>query len=79
MRFQAIAAAGLISLVIGASGVRAIRKSSIEWAPATALFDSSVRLGLSSEWVYGTLSPMPPVPEVPTFRYICVPPSIIPR
>ncbi len=49
--FQAIAAAGLISLVIGAPGVRAIRKRSIDWAPASALFESSTRLGRSSEWV----------------------------
>ena len=61
---QAIAAAGLISLVIGAPGVRAMRKSSIDCAPARALFESSTRLGRSSECVYGMLRPMPPVPEV---------------
>jgi len=51
MLFQAIAAAGLISFVIGAPGVRAIRKSSIEWAPANALLESRTREGRSSEWV----------------------------
>ena len=51
IRFQAITAAGLISLVIGAPGVRAIRKRSIDCAPAMALLESSTRLGFSSEWV----------------------------
>ena len=51
MRFQAMAAAGLISLVIGPPGVRAIRKRSIVCAPARALLESSTRDGFSSEWV----------------------------
>ena len=73
MRFQAIAAAGLISFVMGPPGVRAIRKSRSVWAPASALLERSTRDGFSSECVYGMLSPMPPVPEVPIFTYTPVP------
>ena len=51
MRFQAMAAAGLISLVMGPPGVRAIRKRSRVWAPASAVLESSTREGFSSEWV----------------------------
>ena len=64
---HAMAAVGLISFVIGASGVRPIRKSSIVCAPATADFDSSTLDGRSSLWVYGMFNPMPPVPLVPIF------------
>ena len=67
MRFQAMAAAGLISLMMGPPGVRAMRKSRSECAPARALLERTSRDGLSSEWVYGMLRPMPPVPEVPIF------------
>jgi hypothetical protein len=67
-----MAAAGLISLVMGPPGVRAIRNSSSVCAPASALLDSSTREGFSSECVYGMLRPMPPVPEVPIFTYAFV-------
>ena len=65
IRFHAMAAAGLISFVMGPPGVRAIRKSSSVWAPASALLERSTRDGFSSECVYGMLRPIPPVPEVP--------------
>ena len=48
---QAIVAVGLISTVAGAPGVRPMRNSSSDCAPATADFASSVRLGRSSECV----------------------------
>ncbi len=51
IRFQAMAAAGLISFVIGPSGVRAMRKRSRLWAPASALLARRTREGFSSEWV----------------------------
>jgi len=70
---HAIVAVGLISTVIGASGVRPRRNSNIVCAPAIADFVSSVALGRSSECVYGMLNPMPPVPLVPIFTYACVP------
>jgi hypothetical protein len=43
-----------------------MRNSSRECAPATADLVMRVRLGRSSECVYGMLNPMPPVPLVPT-------------
>ena len=58
----------LNSLLRGVSGVRPIRNSSAECAPATLDLDSSIADGRSSECVNGTFRPMPPVPEVPTFR-----------
>ena len=65
IRFQEMAAVGLISLTAGAPGVRAIRKSSRVCAPATDDLASSIREGRSSEWVKGTFNPIPPVPAVP--------------
>jgi hypothetical protein len=46
-----MAAAGLISFVIGPPGVRAMRNRSRLWAPASALLERSTREGFSSEWV----------------------------
>ena len=65
--FQAIAAVGLISFVMGASGVRPMRNRRSVCAPATADFERSTREGRSSLCVYGMFSPMPPVPLVPIF------------
>src|SRR5207244_10784203 len=62
---QAMVAVGLISTVAGAPGVRPSRNRSNDCAPATADFVSRRRLGRSSEWVYGMLNPIPPVPLVP--------------
>ena len=67
-----IVAVGLISTVAGKPGVRPSRNSNNDCAPATADLASSMRLGRSSEWVYGMLKPMPPVPLVPTFTYALV-------
>jgi hypothetical protein len=45
---QPIVAVGLISIIAGAPGVRAIRNRKSDCAPATADFASSVRDGRSS-------------------------------
>ncbi len=68
IRFQLMAAVGLISFTAGAPGVRAIRYSRSVWAPATPDLASSIRLGRSSECVNGMFRPCPPVPAVPIFR-----------
>src|SRR5260221_4252539 len=66
--FQAMAAVGLISFVIGASGVRPMRNRRRVCAPATADLLRRTLDGRSSLWVYGMFSPIPPVPLVPIFR-----------
>ena len=78
MDFHEMAAVGFTSFTAGAPGVRAMRYRKSVCAPAMPDLARSTRDGRSSEWVKGMLSPMPPVPAVPTFTKTSVPDRFIP-